>query len=86
MPITEPCEDIDPPLPFDEPADPNKVAAGVQAREWPSEKLSVRNPDLSDVTSARSSIISGANRDSIVGRAEMLRKQLQASRRRGEGA
>ncbi len=76
--IIEPREDMDPPPPFDEPADPNNVTAGVQAREWPLEKLSVRNPDVSDVASARTSIISGANRDSIVGRAEMLRKQAAA--------
>ncbi len=38
----------------------------------------MRNPDVSDVASARTSIISGANRDSIVGRAEMLRKQAAA--------
>jgi hypothetical protein len=76
--IIEPREDFDPPPPFDEPVAPNKATPGVQAREWPSEKLSVRNPDLSDVASARSSIISGANRDSIIGRAEMLRKQAAA--------
>lgn len=76
--ITEPRDDMDPPPPFDEPVAPNKATANVQAREWPSEKLSVRNPDLSDINSARSSIISGANRDSIIGRAEMLRKQAAA--------
>ena len=75
--ITEPRDDIDPPPPFDEPVAPNKATTGVQAREWLSEKLSVRNPDVSDI-SARSSIISGANRDSIIGRAEMLRKQAAA--------
>ncbi|KAN0114132.1 hypothetical protein V8E52_007108 [Russula decolorans] len=76
--IVEPREDLDPPPPFDESVAPNKATAGVQAREWPSEKLTVRNPDLSDIASARSSIISGANRDSIIGRAEMLRKQAAA--------
>jgi hypothetical protein len=38
----------------------------------------VRNPDISDVGSACSSIILGGNRDSIIGRAEMLRKQVAA--------
>jgi len=76
--IIEPREDLDPPPPFDEPVAPNTVTTGVQPREWPSEKLSVRNPDLSDIGSARSSIISGTNRDSIIGRAEMLRKQAAA--------
>jgi hypothetical protein len=70
--ITEPHEDLDPPPPFDEQAAPPKATA------WVSEKLSVRNPDISDFGSARSSIISGANRDSIIGRAEMLRKQAAA--------
>jgi hypothetical protein len=77
--ITEPRDDdIDPPPSFDESMAPNKATAGVQPREWLSEKLTVRNPDLSDMGSARSSIISGANRDSIIGRAEMLRKQAAA--------
>jgi hypothetical protein len=75
--IIEPREDLDPPPPFDEPVAPDKATTGVQAQGWPSEKLTVRNPDLSDI-SARSSIISGANRDSIIGRAEMLRKQAAA--------
>jgi hypothetical protein len=76
--ITEPREDLDPPPPFDEQVAPTKSTVGVQARHWVSEKLSVRNPDMSDIGSARSSIISGANRDSIIGRAEMLRKQAAA--------
>jgi hypothetical protein len=76
--IIEPREDIDPPPSFDETMAPNKATAGVQPREWLSEKLTVRNPDVSDFGSARSSIISGANRDSIIGRAEMLRKQAAA--------
>ncbi|KAI0276556.1 hypothetical protein BGY98DRAFT_984982 [Russula aff. rugulosa BPL654] len=76
--IIEPRDDIDPPPSFDESMAPNKATASVQPREWPSEKLTVRNPDLSDLGSARSSIISGANRDSIIGRAEMLRKQAAA--------
>jgi hypothetical protein len=76
--ITEPHEDLDPPPPFSEQAAPPKATAGVQARHWDSEKLSVRNPDMSDIGSARSSIISGGNRDSIIGRAEMLRKQAAA--------
>jgi hypothetical protein len=76
--IVEPHEDMDPPPSFDESMAPDKGTAGVQPREWPSEKLTVRNPDLSDMGSARSSIISGANRDSIIGRAEMLRKQAAA--------
>lgn len=76
--ITEPHDDLDPPPSFDESMTPNNATAGVQPREWVSEKLTVRNPDLSDMGSARSSIISGANRDSIIGRAEMLRKQAAA--------
>ena len=76
--IVEPRDDTDPPPPFDEPVAPITANANVQPREWISEKLSVRNPDLSDVGSARSSIVSGANRDSIIGRAEMLRKQAAA--------
>ena len=75
--IVEPREDLDPPPPF-EPVAPNKDTTGVQAREWLPDKLTVRNPDLSDIGSARSSIISGTNRDSIIGRAEMLRKQAAA--------
>ncbi|KAH9994034.1 hypothetical protein BJV77DRAFT_996569 [Russula vinacea] len=77
--ITEPQEDPDPPPPFSEQVAPStKATAGVQPRHWVSEKLSIRNPDMSDVGSARSSIISGGNRDSIIGRAEMLRKQAAA--------
>lgn len=77
--ITEPQEDPDPPPPFSEQVAPStKATAGVEPRHWVSEKLSIRNPDMSDVGSARSSIISGGNRDSIIGRAEMLRKQAAA--------
>ena len=77
--ITEPHEDSDPPPPFVEQEAPiTKATGGAPARTWVSEKLSVRNPDISDIGSARSSIISGGNRDSIIGRAEMLRKQAAA--------
>ena len=76
--IVEPREDNDPPPSFDESMAPNKATTGFHPREWPSEKLTVRNPDVSDIGSARSSIVSGANRDSIIGRAEMLRKQAAA--------
>jgi len=83
--IIEPRDENDPPPPFEEPAAVPSVAAtggatepGAQPRVWSPEKLSVRNPDLSDAASARSSIISGGNRSSIIDRADLLRMQAMA--------
>jgi len=76
--ILEPREDPDPdpPPPFDEDA----AAPGARRpREWGSDnKLAVRNLDPDDAASARSSIISGGSRNSIVVRADLLREQARA--------
>jgi len=77
--IVEPREDLDPPPPFDEPMGPMDAAAAPrQAREWGPDKLTVRNLDVSDAGSARSSIISGGDRNSIIVRADLLREQARA--------
>jgi hypothetical protein len=89
--IIEPREDpdLDPPPPFDDkPLPPLDItntiatagaaALGGRARQWGPEKLSVRNLDVSDVASARSSIISGGDRNSIIVRADLLREQARA--------
>lgn len=77
--IVEPREDPDPPPPFDEPPAPTDTAAApYRAREWGPDKLTVRNLELSDAVSARSSIISGGDRNSIVVRADLLREQARA--------
>jgi len=71
--IDDPRDDLDPPPPFAERADP--VSLRPHARTWASEKLSVQNPDEE---SPRSSIISGGNRNSIIIRADLLREQAKA--------
>lgn len=77
--IVEPREDLDPPPPFDEPTAPmDAAAASRRAREWGPDKLTVRNLDVSDAGSARSSIISGGDRNSIIVRADLLREQARA--------
>ncbi|KAI0266723.1 hypothetical protein BC834DRAFT_110448 [Gloeopeniophorella convolvens] len=45
---------------------------------WPREKLAVRNPAPSDGGSARSSVVEGATRSSIIVRADLLREQAYA--------
>jgi len=79
--IVEPREDPDPPPPFDEPSVPTDDAAAAavrRVREWGPDKLTVRNLNASDAASARSSIISGGDRNSIVIRADLLREQARA--------
>lgn len=89
--IVEPREDPDPdpppPFDFEEEGnpDPTYTATGLgavanrRAREWGSEKLTVRNPaDRSEAESVRSSIISGGDRNSIIIRADLLREQARA--------
>jgi hypothetical protein len=72
--IEEPRDDDpDPPPPFAERADTTSYQP--QARVWPADKLSVRNPDED---SPRASIISGGNRNSIIVRADLLRDQARA--------
>ena len=85
--IIEPREDPDLPPSFEDSqahpakeADTTAAAAGdaPPVRRWASEKLTVANPDLADAGSARSSIISGGNRNSIIVRADLLREQARA--------
>ncbi|KAH9998475.1 hypothetical protein BJV74DRAFT_960349 [Russula compacta] len=85
--IIEPREDPDPPPSFEDSqahpakeADTTAAAAGGASpvRGRPSEKLTVANPDFTDAGSARSSIISGGNRNSIIVRADLLREQARA--------
>jgi hypothetical protein len=81
--IVEPREDPDPdpppPFDFDENPDPTDAGAGRRAREWAPDKLTVRNlADRSEAGSARSSIISGGDRNSIIVRADLLREQARA--------
>ncbi|KAI9432148.1 hypothetical protein F5148DRAFT_1270498 [Russula earlei] len=74
--ILELRDDPDPPPPFDEPAPSITATVGTQqVRVWAPEKLSVRNPDMSDGGSARDSVISGGNRSSIINRADLLRME-----------
>jgi hypothetical protein len=74
--IVEPREDPDPPPPFDE--QDTDAAGGARPREWGPDKLAVRNLDPEDAASARSSIISGGSRNSIIVRADLLREQARA--------
>ncbi|KAH9961270.1 hypothetical protein BC827DRAFT_1203553 [Russula dissimulans] len=82
--IIEPRDENEPPPPFEESVGEPSVAATAgaeplaQPRVWAPEKLSVRNPDMSDPGSARSSIISGGNRSSMIDRADLLRTQATA--------
>lgn len=72
--IVDPREDdLDPPPPFAEQAD--STSFQPQPRAWPTEKLSVRNPDED---SPRASVISSGNRNSIIVRADLLREQAVA--------
>jgi hypothetical protein len=66
--------DSDPPPPFEQAA----PAPTAQPRPWGREKLVVRNPEQWDGDSARTSIISGGNRNSIIVRANLLREQAKA--------
>ena len=72
--VVDPRDDPDPPPPFVERPDTTGFQP-PQARVWPSEKLSVRNPDED---SPRASIVSGGNRNSIIVRADLLREQAKA--------
>jgi hypothetical protein len=87
--IVEPREDpdpdpnLDPPPPFDEKGHPDPIGADAiadrSAQPWGSEKLTVRNlTDGDEVASARSSIISGGDHNSIIIRTDLLREQARA--------
>ena len=78
-----PVPDPDPPPPFEARGGPPPPPAATDAaaaplRDWGKEKLAVRNPEVSDRASVRSSIASGGNRDSIIVRADLLREQAHA--------
>jgi len=75
----DPDPDPDPPPPFDEQEqEQGAPPMGLRPREWGPDKLAVRNLDPDDVASARSSIISGGSRNSIIVRADLLREQARA--------
>jgi hypothetical protein len=77
--IVEPREDPDPPPPFEARTPPNNNnIAQPRPRKWDADKLSVVNAELSDGGSARESIISSGNRNSIIVRADLLREQAAA--------